>query len=511
MDNLEGLDALALGELIATGDLSPNDLFEATVQRMEQVNPKLNAVIHNFYDRAHESIMALSSRYLGQESKKMVFHGVPFLLKDLIAECRGAPLCEGSSALRNYVSREQSELVSRQERAGLILLGKTNTPEFGSLPTTEPAAFGSTVNPWNPGLSPGGSSGGSAAAVAAGIVPMAHASDAGGSIRVPASCCGVFGLKPTRGRNPLGPRFGDLAGGLICEHSVTRSVRDSAALLDVTSGPAPGDPYNAPPNRQKFLKTIEQEPGRLKIGVLESIPQGWHEETAIHQDCRSAVQNAARLCQDLGHRVEEIKAQELAFPGLYKRFGVIWCCHLVHVIKRWERILGREITEDQLEENNRVSYKAGLKRTGGDFLAAREDIQSFSRKMGEWYHKGGYDVILSPTICVPPVKLGEFHAVQDEPMRWARMSRTLLALTYVYNLTGQPAMSVPLFWNRETIPIGVQFAGRFGDENTLFGLAAQLEQARPWAVRIPPIHAMNDLSLFPDIVKDSSISINRFS
>lgn len=478
-DDYTAYDALGLAQLIRTGALTAREAVETAIERLEAVNPRINAVIHKLYDEAREGAQGASVQ--------APFHGVAFLLKDLVAEYRGAPLREGCAGLKGYTAPFHSTLVERFLAAGLTIVGKTNTPEFGGLPTTEPVLYGPTHNPWDLGLSPGGSSGGSAAAVSAGVVPVAHASDAGGSIRVPASCCGLFGLKPTRGRNPLGPGFGDLMSGLICEHAVTRSVRDSAALLDATSGPEPGDPYWAPPKRRPYLDETERDPGRLKIGFLPSTPEGWGEEPDFHPDCREAVLDAARLCEALGHEVVEISAGDLAHPGLYRAFGVLWCCGLGHVMNHWGRKLGRALTERDVEPATWASYKTGLKRTGADYLSVVEDVQHFSRKVGRWYERGGYDLILSPTMAAPPPRLGSFAATSEEPMRWARMSRMYLALTSPYNMTGQPAMSVPLCWNRGGIPIGVQFAARFGEEGVLFGLAAQLERERPWAEKRPSL------------------------
>ena len=490
-DELIDYDAIALGELIRKGEIRATELLEITVQRIDRINPNLNAVIHTMYDQAREIAENWDSETAEQKLSGSLFHGVPFLLKDLIVEYKGAPFHEGSAAIKGYVSKLDSELVKRQKASGLIVIGKTNTPEFGLLPTTEPALYGATVNPWDPSLTTGGSSGGSSAAVAAGIVPMAHGSDAGGSIRIPASFCGIFGLKPTRGRNPLGPHFGDIGGGLVHEHGLTRTVRDSAALLDATSGPDLGDPYPAPPKERPFLEEVKLEVRRLKIGLLSSIPEGWSLESQLHPDCESAVKDAARLCETLGHIVEEVVPGDLRYPDLLKAFGKIFTCLTVQFISNWETRLGKNLAKEQLEPITWITYQAGLKRTGADYLGALESIQRFSRKLARWQDEGGYDMILSPTVRIPPVKLGSFRTVPDDPMRWAKMSNTLSALTYIYNITGQPAMTVPLFWNEENLPIGVQFAGRFGDEATLFRLAAQLEQARSWTDRTPPIHCSN--------------------
>jgi amidase len=491
-NELISYDAIALGELIRNGEVNPKELLETTMQRIEKLNPQLNAVIHKMYDQARDTAEDWSSAIKAGRAAGVVFCGVPFLLKDLIAEYNGVPFHEGSLAVKGYVSKLDSELVKRQKAGGLIIIGKTNTPEFGCLPTTEPALYGPTVNPWNPSLTPGGSSGGSAATVAAGIVPMAHGNDGGGSIRIPASCCGLFGLKPTRGRNPLGPLFGDWGSGIIHEHGVTRTVRDSAALLDVTSGPDVGDPYYAPPRERPFLEEVGREVGHLKIGFLTSIPKGWHEEeTKLHSDCESAVKDAARLCESLGHFVEEIAPDQLSHPNIAVTFGYIFSCFVGHVVAYWEKELGKKIKQDELEPVTWGRYQACFKRTGADYLVAVEEIQRFSRKIARWYHEGGYDLLLSPTMTIPPTKLGAFQPTPDDPMKWLGVTLSFVAFTRIQNMTGQPAMSVPLFWNEDNIPIGVQFAGRFGDEATLFRLAAQLEQARPWGDRRPPIHCSN--------------------
>jgi len=489
-DELFDYDAIALGELIRKGEIKPSELLESTIERIERINSKLNAVIHKMYDQARQTVEKWTNKTGAGKSTDSVFSGVPFLLKDLHAEYKGAPFYEGSLSIKGYISELDNELVKRQKAAGLIIVGKTNTPEFGLLPTTEPALYGPTINPWDPRLTPGGSSGGSAAAVAAGIVPMAHGSDGGGSIRIPASCCGLFGLKPTRGRNPLGPLFGDMGSGITHEHAITRTVRDSAALLDITSGPDIGDPYYAPPKKRPFLEEVSLEVERLKIGFLTSVPEGWRWsiETQFHPDCKDAVKDAARLCESLDHIVEEITPEELSYPNLFKTFGVIFSCLTGHAIAYWEKKLGKKLTQDQLESTTWTSYQAGLKRTGADYLVTIEDSQYFSRKLTRWFHKNGYDMILTPTIMIPPPKLGAFQPIPDDPRIWAKMANTFVALTYVFNITGQPAMSIPLFWNQNNVPIGVQFAGRFGDEATLFRLAAQLERTKPWVDRKPSIH-----------------------
>jgi amidase len=492
-DEFIGYDAIALGELIRKGEISPVELLEITIQRIEKVNPALNAVIHGMYEHANERAENCRTEIRAGKSTDAVFCGVPFLLKDLVAEYKGAPFHEGSQAIKGYISKLDSEMVKRHKAGGLIIVGKTNASEFGCLPTTEPKLQGPTANPWDSSLTPGGSSGGSAAAVAAGIVPMAHGNDGGGSIRIPASCCGLFGLKPTRGRNPLGPLFGDIASGIVQEHAVTRTVRDSAALLDVTSGPDLGDPYYAPPKQRPFLEEVRRDAERLKIGFLTSIPEGWNDETQFHPDCISAVKDAAQLCESLGHIVEEVDPDELSHPRVSEIHGNVFSCYVGHAIAYWERELGKKIEQDKLESATWGMYQAGLNLTGRDYLLTVEEIQRFSRKIASWYHDGNYDLLLSPTMRIAPTKLGAFESTKEDPLKWLEVTLSFVALTRIQNLTGQPAMSVPLFWNKDNVPIGVQFSARFGDEATLFRLAAQLELARPWADKKPPIHCDNDL------------------
>jgi amidase len=493
-DELIEYDAIALGELIRKGEIRPVELLETTIQRIEKINPKLNAVIHKMYDSAREAAETWSSKLKTGHAAEAIFSGVPFLLKDLIAEYKGVPFHEGSEAVKGYISKVDSELVRRQKAGGLNIVGKTNTPEFGCLPSMEHSCYGPTHNPWNPELTPGGSSGGSAAAVAAGIVPMAHGNDAGGSIRIPASCCGLFGLKPTRARNPLGPLFGDIGGGIVHEHAITRTVRDSAALLDVTSGPELGDPYAAPYKQRPFLEEVVQAPGCLKIGLLTSIPEGWNEKTDLHPDCESAVKDAAQLCQSLGHIVEEVDPDQLSQPNVSQIFGCVWNCLVGHIVAYWERELEKKIEKDELQSMNWNDYQEGLKNiSGADYLISQEEIQRFSRKIARWYSEGDFDLLLSPTTRIPPTKLGAFEFNPADPQKWLDNTLSFICFTRTQNLTGQPAMSVPLFWNDDNIPIGVQFAGRFGDEATLFRLAAQLEESRPWAHQIPSIHCSKEV------------------
>jgi len=490
-DQLANMDAIAQADLVRRKEVRPIELVEAAIERIERLNPKLNAVIHKMYDVGREVAGTWSAEIEAGRAGEVIFCGVPFLLKDFIAEYKGAPFNEGSRAVKGYVSKLDSEIVRRQKAGGLVVIGKTNTCEFGLLPFTEPVLFGATLNPWDLSLTPGGSSGGSAAAVASGIVPMAYGNDGGGSIRVPASCCGLFGLKPTRGRNPMGPLFGEAAGGVAYEHALTRTVRDSAALLDVTSGPDIGDPYWAPPKERPYLEEVGRDVGQLKIGFLTSVPDGWHEETRLHQDCESAMRDAAALCENLGHIVEEIDPKQFTDSNIGLVFGRIFSAFTAHVFAYWEREFGKEISEDQVEPLTWASYLRGLEVTSGKYLQSVEDMHRFARRISHWYHDGGYDLLLTPTMRIPPIAIGSYQPTPDDPMRWLDPTISFVVFTRVQNMTGQPAMSIPLFWNDDNIPIGVQFAGRFGDEGGLFRLAAQLEKERPWADRKPPIHCSN--------------------
>lgn len=481
-------DAVALGELVRKGEISPVELLDDTIQNIEKLNPKLNAVVHKTYDQARETARNWSTRLVKGQAEEALFCGVPFLLKNLLAEYKGTPFSDGSRAVHGYMSELDTELVKRQIASGLNIVGKTNASEFGGLPLADCALFGPTHNPWNLSLTPGGSSGGSAAAVSAGIVPMAHGNDGGGSIRIPAACCGLFGLKPTRARNPMGPYFGDLAGGLVSEHALTRTVRDSATLLDVTSGPGIGEPYYAPAKERPYREEVKRDAGSLRIGFLTSAPEGWGKEPQIHSDCLNAVNDAARLCEELGHVVEEIIPDVFSNPNIQHYYNVIWSSLMGHFIGYWERELGRKINQEEIEALNWEDYQAGFSITGAEYLITLEEVQSYSRKIAHWYHDGGYDLLLTPTLRIPPSEFGTFESTKSEPGKILDVASSFNPFTRIQNLTGQPAMSVPLFWNSDNVPIGVHFAGRFGDEPTLFRLAAQMEQARPWFDRKPPVH-----------------------
>ncbi|HEU4387988.1 MAG TPA: amidase [Blastocatellia bacterium] len=473
-NELAALDATAQAELVRKKELKSQELVETAIQRIDAVNSKLNAVVTTMYDEARAATTG--------PIPEGPFTGVPFVLKDLLAAYAGVRLTSGSRFLEHFVAPHDAEIVSRYKRAGLVVIGKTNTPEFGILPTTEPSLFGVTRNPWDPSRTTGGSSGGSAAAVAAGLVPMGHANDGGGSIRIPASCCGVFGLKPTRGRNSLAPDFGDMFTGLVAEHAVTRSVRDSARLLDATSGAVPGDPYAAPPPVRPFAEEIRTSPGKLRVAFTIKAATG----VPIHEDCVNAVRDAAALCSDLGHDVSE------AFPKvdgekLAQSFMAIWSAGCTWTIDGFAHITGRAPGSEMFEPLTWALYERGKAVRASDYLLAVQWLQGVSRDVARFMLD--YDVLLTPTLGEPPVPLGTFDSTPDFALKGMIRAAQFVPFTPICNVTGQPAMSIPLYWNGDGLPVGTHFIGRFGDEATLFRLASQLEQSRPWVNRWPPINA----------------------
>ncbi len=461
VEELGRLDATAQAALVRSGEVTAAELVDAAIERIERLNPALNAVVTTVFDRAR--------REVATGLPDGPFTGVPYLLKDLAAEDGGVRFTEGSAFLRDNVSVHDQELVVRLRRAGLVILGKTNTPEFGLQPTVEPALFGPTRNPWDLTRTTGGSSGGSAAAVAAGMVPFAHGNDAGGSIRYPASCCGLFGFKPTRGRVPLGPAYGDVFSGMAVEHALTRSVRDSAALLDATAGPDLGDPYVAPPPERPFADEVARDPGRLRIGFSLRPAEGH----SVHPDCVAALHDAAQLCADLGHTVVERDLVPLT-PEVGAAVGTVYAAAVDWILRYWIRRLGREPGPDEIEPLTREYWEQSKAVSGGDYLTAVETLQRFSRSVARFLTT--VDVWLTPTLAQPPLPLGSMPGRAGEFVAFAGV---------VANITGGPAMSVPLHWSGAGLPIGVHFLGRYGDDALLLRLAGQLEAARPWAHRWP--------------------------
>ncbi|HVP78851.1 MAG TPA: amidase [Thermodesulfobacteriota bacterium] len=473
-DEFASLDATGLAGLVRRKQVKAIELVEAAIERIERLNPALNAVVTPMFEQAREAAAGKLTDGL--------FTGIPFLLKDLGAPFAGVRMTMGSAFLRNFAPDHDSELVARLKRSGLIIVGKTNTPELGILPTTEPRLFGASHNPWDTNRTPGGSSGGSAVAVAARIVPMAHGNDGGGSIRIAASCCGLFGLKPTRARNPLGPDFGDIFSGLAIDHAVTRSVRDSAALLDATAGPDVGDPYWAPPPARPFLQEVGADPGKLRIAFTTATLAG----VEVHADCISAVRDAASLCADLGHEVVET-APQINEELVTQSFMTLWSAGCAWTIDGLGLVTGQTPTQDKFEPLTWALYEMGRQQSASSYLLSLTLLQRVARDIARFFLK--YDVMLTPTLGEPPVPLGTFDSPPENPLQGLRRAEAFVPFTPICNVTGQPAMSVPLYWNAQGLPVGVHFVGRFGDEATLFRLAAQLEAARPWASRRPPVSA----------------------
>ncbi|QRN97591.1 amidase [Archangium violaceum] len=466
-------DGLGLAELVRSKEVTPEELVQTALAAIERVNPRINAVVAPMRDEARATL----TRGLPQGP----FTGVPFLLKDAVLHAANVPCEMGSRLAAGLVMPQDSELMARFRQAGIVPVGRTNTPEMAFNVTTEPLFHGPSRNPWNPEYSTGGSSGGSAAAVQAGIVPLAHANDGGGSIRIPASLCGVFGLKPTRGRTPIGPDAADGLNGLGIEHVVSRSVRDSAAMLDATLGPDVGEPYQIQAPERPYLKELEREPGRLRIALSRVPPSG----VPVSPECVAAVEDAARLCQELGHEVVEASPQFDA-SGFNHANTVIWSSNLAVWVGGMAAATGRS-PEETLEATTWATVQYGRGLTATELQLAFATVNQVTRAVGRFFT--GYDLLLTPTVAVPPYKLGVVDAnVRMTAEEWIDRIFTFCPFTALFNFTGQPAMSVPLYWS-DGLPIGVQFAGRWGDEATLFRLAAQLERARPWASRRPPVHA----------------------
>ena len=476
-DEYRRLDAVALAGLVRRGDASPTELLELAIARAEAVDPRLTAIVLHHFELARET----AARKLPAGP----FAGVPFLLKDLATALAGTVTTEGSRFFRDAMHDADSTLVERYRAAGLVIFGKTHSPEFGGSPSSESALYGATHNPWDLSRSAGGSSGGSAAAVASGIVPAAHATDGGGSIRIPASACGLFGLKPTRGRVPMGPRIYEGWGGMSAALCVSRSVRDSAALLDAVQGPAVGDAYAAPARERPYLEELQREPGRLRIAWLKQpvIP------VAVDPECSAAAERAAALCVSLGHEVSEA-GPTIDVASVYRGFSLLASVGTALKVAQREKDLGRPARRDEIETVTWISIETGRAATGLDYARARDAIHGASRELGRFMER--YDLILSPTMAMVPAKLGVLSPSQSIE-KFTPPATAASCFTSLFNITGQPAMSVPLHWTAagegapSGVPIGVMFAGRFGDEATLFRLAAQLEAAAPWFDRVAPI------------------------
>jgi amidase len=469
-------DGLGLAELVARKEVTPDELGAAAFEAVAKVNPRINAVLHTIPKEAAAEIRAGLPRG--------PFTGVPFLIKEIVLHAKGVRCEMGSKLAQGYVPDADTELMARFRRAGFVLAGTTQTPEFGYNPTTETRAFGPVHNPWNLGHSPGGSSGGSGAAVAAGIVPIAHANDGGGSIRIPASCNGLVGLKPSRDRIPSGPDYGDLLCGLACEFALTRSVRDAAALLDAVAGPDAGAPGHPVPPARPYREQIGTPPSRLRIAWTTTPASG----AKIDPECEKAVHETVRLLESLGHTLIEDRPR-YDWDAFLENVNVIWGAFGVASIDFASAMTGRKPGPDNLEAVTLASYEDGKRYSAIDLLNAMTHCNLVSRQVGPFFEK--VDVLVTPTIARQPAPLGELNQNREgmTAMEWTRQIFSYVPFTPLFNVTGQPAISLPLHWSADGLPVGVQIAGRFGDEATLLRLAAQLEQARPWAAKRPPIHA----------------------
>jgi amidase len=463
-------DAVGLADLVRKKEVSPTELLGEAIARTAKVDREINAVVVKHFEYAE--------RQIDKGLPEGPFTGVPFLLKDLDL-LEGTRTTFGASVYKDNVADHTGTLAQRFLATGVAIFGKSASPEFGLMPTTEPRLFGPTRNPWNLAHSSGGSSGGAAAAVASRVLPIAHASDGGGSIRIPASACGVFGLKPTRARNPLGPDRGEGWAGFSCGHVVSISVRDSAAMLDAISGPELSSPYHAPPKERPFAEEIKREPGRLRIAFTDKSPYG----DAIDPEIARAVRDVASLLNGLGHHVEERAPLLPTDPAAV--MSTIVAANTAINVRVAEQRFGRVMTENDFEILTLASARNAQQASSTDYVAAQLAAFQISRSLAEFM--ATCDVFLCPTLCAPPLRLGELNTMSPDLSHIAPILRRYMPGTSMFNMSGQPAMSAPLAWNAAGLPLGMMFAARFGDEATLFRLAAQLEQEHPWKAKIPPV------------------------
>lgn len=471
------MDAVDQAALVAKGEVSPVELLDAAIERIEATDPALNALTITWFEHARE-LAADPGLPDGP------FRGVPFLLKDLYTSFAGQTLSNGNAALKAaaIVDTTDTTLVSRYRAAGLVIAGRTNSPEMGSLPTTQPVAWGPTHNPWDLDRTPGGSSGGAAAAVAAGMVPFANASDGGGSIRIPASACGLVGLKPSQGRITVGPVRAEV--GLGVEHCVSRTVRDSAVLLDATRGPGVGDTVIAAPPERPYADEVGAEPGRLRIGLLDRHPRG----EFLHDDCVAAVAAAAAMLEGLGHTVHPGAPAALADESMTLKFMALWATQMAMAAAGFSATLGRDVTADDIEPVNWIQVEHAKHLSAVDFASAQAASYAFRRDVHQWW-TDGWDLLITPTLAEPPPLLTEFEHVEGNPSAPMRRAGRFCPFTPAFNMSGQPAISLPLHWNADGLPIGVQLVAAYGREDVLFRVAAQLEAAHPWVQNHPSTRA----------------------
>jgi amidase len=465
-------DGLGLAELVRKRAVTPAELVEAAIERIERHNPTLNAVVYKGYDDAR-------ARAKG-ELPDGPFRGVPFLIKDLGMPVAGWPRSHGSKFAAGVVDREDGGLTRRYRNAGVVPIGKTNTPEYGITGTTESAALGPCRNPWNTNHIAGGSSGGAASAVAAGIVPIAHASDGLGSIRIPAACCGLVGLKVTRDRNPNMPDGFDYALGNVVDHVVTRTVRDSAAMLDATGYPEPCSPYPPPPKDRLYMEEITRSPGKLRIAWSSETPSG----RPIEPEIQAALERTAALLKGLGHEVIE-KGLGIDYRALFASRGPAAAANFAAGMARLIELVGREPEPDELEPLTWASLKAGRRQTGADAMRSLQETRMLNRRTLAFFED--IDVYLTPVLGTPVPEIGFIDPVNLEPREVNRRQGRAFPFTPPFNFSGQPSMSLPLEQDANGLPIGMMFTGRYADEATLFRLAAQLEKEAPWKDRRPRV------------------------
>lgn len=474
-DDYVQMDATALAEGIRKKSFSASEALDAALARLDAVNPQINAVVH----RAEAFARAQIIEGHGDSSRSGFFAGVPFLVKDLSLQVNGLPMTNGSGFFRGYVPDFDNTLTQRQRAAGLVIFGRTASPEFGLGPITEPANHGPCRNPWSLGHQTGGSSGGSAAAIAAGIVPMAHATDGGGSIRMPAAHCGLFGLKPTRGRLPSGPVLGEAWNGVAVPHVISRSVRDSAAMLDLTAGASPGDPYAAP-GQGPWLPLVNRPRKSVRIALSTVTPAG----LPVHPEVRAGVEAAGRLLESLGHHVEEAQIS-IDLDEMYRHFWLISGTHVAALFTARAKALGRPPGPDEIEPATRAIIARARAASAEDYVRALQWMHALGRKMGAFFER--CDVALTPVYANPPLPVGSLSMQTADFATYSDMLQKERPFTAMYNLSGGPAMSVPLHWTPDGLPVGVHFGADMGREDLLIQLAGQLEQAAPWAHRRPAL------------------------
>ncbi|MCG8505151.1 MAG: amidase [Sphingomonadales bacterium] len=470
----QNYDGLGLAELVRRKEVSVDDIIDTVFHLIDALNPQLNAIVRPMRDEAERD----ASAGLADSA----FTGVPIVLKDEYLSYANVPN-DHSSRLGSGITRPyDTYLVEAYRKAGILIVAKSNLPELGAAATTDATLYGPCSTPWDPSRNSGGSSGGSASAVAAGIVPIGYANDGAGSIRIPASCCGAFGLKPTRARVSTGPDGGEYWNGLVIEHAITRSVRDSAALLDATDGQRPGDYYCAPPKARPFLDEVGADPGRLRIGFSAATPFG----TEVSPDCIAAMEETAKLCESLGHHVEEA-APDFDGPAVADGITKLLCIHLAYGIDELAEMTGRTPGPDNVEAATLELARRGREIPATEFLGVLELFTATARRVVPFWQE--YDLLLTPTLGSPPVPHGYIYTNDPDADRYVRRKLEFVPYTPLANIVGSPAMTVPLFWNTQELPVGSHFIGRFGDEATLFRLAAQLEEAQPWSRRHPPVSA----------------------